>query len=130
MVAMAGFDLPTNVVRRYIASAINLIVHLARLKGGVRRVMRIVELVDLENNEYELRELFRFQQAGLDAQGLATGRFHVSGNVPSFCERLRERGIALDTELFRAQVLDWNGADVGRGPAPRGGAADSTETRP
>jgi len=130
MVAMAGFDLPVNVVRRYIASAINVIVHLARLKGGVRRVMRIVELVDLENNEYELRELFRFQQAGLDTQGLATGRFHVSGNVPSFLERLRERGIALDAELFRAQVLDWNGTDTGRGPAPRSGAADSTETRP
>ena len=47
MVAMAGFDLPVNVVRRYIASAINVIVHLARLKGGVRRVMRIVEIVDL-----------------------------------------------------------------------------------
>ena len=42
MVAMAGFDLPVDVVRRYIASAINVIVHLARLKGGVRRVMRIV----------------------------------------------------------------------------------------
>ena len=47
MVAMAGFDLPVHVVRHYIASAINVIVHLSRLKGGVRRVMRIVELVDL-----------------------------------------------------------------------------------
>ena len=109
MVAMAGFDLPVNVVRRYIASAINVIVHLARLKGGVRRVMRIVELVDLENNEYQLRELFRFQQAGLDAQGRAMGRFHVSGNVPAFVDRLSERGIALDAEMFQARVLDWTG---------------------
>ena len=109
MVAMAGFDLTVNVVRRYIASAINVIVHLARLKGGVRRVMRIVELVDLENNEYQLRELFRFQQAGLDAQGRAMGRFHVSGNVPAFVDRLSERGIALDAEMFQARVLDWTG---------------------
>ena len=116
MVAMAGFDLPVDVVRRYIASAINVIVHLARLKGGVRRVMRIAEIVDLENNEYQLRELFRFQQAGLDAQGLATGRFHVSGNVPAFLDRLRERGIALDAEVVpgpRAWRIDqkaeiWN----------------------
>jgi pilus assembly protein CpaF len=106
MVAMAGFDLPIDVVRRYIASAINVVVHLSRLKGGVRRVMRIAELVDLEHNEYQLRELFRFQQAGLDAQGMATGRFHVSGNVPVFFDRLRERGIVLDAELFRARVLD------------------------
>jgi pilus assembly protein CpaF len=105
MVAMAGFDLPIEVVRRYIASAINVIVHLSRLKGGVRRVMRIAEVVDLERNDYQLRELFRFQQAGLDAQGLATGRFHVSGNVPAFLDRLRERGIALDADVFRARVL-------------------------
>ena len=105
MVAMAGFDLPMNVMRRYIASAINVIVHLSRLKGGVRRVMRIVEIVDLENNEYQLRELFRFQQAGLDADGNATGHFQVSGNVPSFFDRLRERGIELNADLFQARKL-------------------------
>ena len=115
MVAMAGFDLPVNIMRRYIASAINLIVHLARLKGGVRRVMRIVEVVDLENNEYQLRELFRFQQAGLDSQGSATGRFHVSGNVPNFFDRLRERGIELDADLFRARVLEQGAGSTERG---------------
>jgi pilus assembly protein CpaF len=111
MVAMAGFDLPVDVVRRYIASALNVIVHLARLKGGVRRVMRIAELVDLENNEYQLRELFRFRQTGLDARGQATGRFQASGNVPAFLERLVERGIALDADLFRARVLEWQAAE-------------------
>ena len=110
MVAMAGFDLPVNVVRRYIASAINVIVHLARLKGGVRRVMRIVEIVELEDNEYQLRELFRFQQAGLDAQRRATGRFQASGNMPAFFDRLRERGIVLDAELFRA--ARWIGPET------------------
>jgi len=118
MVAMAGFDLPVDVVRRYIASAINVIVHLARLKGGVRRVMRIAELVDLENNEYQLRELFRFQQAGLDAQGRATGRFHVSGNVPAFFDRLRERGVALDADVFRARVLGQGTASGEQGAMP------------
>ncbi len=123
MVAMAGFDLPVSVVRRYIASAINVIVHLARLKGGIRRVMRIVEIVDLENNEYQLRELFRFQQAGLDAQGRATGRFHASGNVPAFLDRLRERGIALAPDLFRARVLEGSG-ERGAGSGERRGEGD------
>ena len=109
MVAMAGFDLPIDVVRRYIASAINVVVHLARLKGGVRRVMRIVELVDLEQNEYQLRELFRFQQAGLDAQGLAKGRFHVSGNVPAFSSGL-PNGASSWMPSCSARTLDKAGS--------------------
>ena len=116
MIAMTGFDLPVAVMRRYIASAINVIVHLSRLKGGVRRVMRIVEIVDLENNEYQLRELFRFQQAGLDAEGCATGQFKVSGNAPSFFDRLRERGIELNADLFQARVA---GRSTGRREATK-----------
>ena len=73
MVAMAGFDLPVTVVRRYIASAITLVVHLARLKGGVRRVMRISEIVGLENGDYQIQDIFRFQQSGVDAAGPGEG---------------------------------------------------------
>jgi pilus assembly protein CpaF len=105
MVAMAGFDLPISVTRRYIASAINLVVHLSRLKGGVRRVMRVSEIIDLENNEYRMQEIFRFQQAGLDEQGRAKGRFFATGNIPTIVDRLAERGIVLDPKLFAARLL-------------------------
>ena len=105
MVAMAGFDLPISVVRRYIASAINVVVHLSRLKGGVRRVMRVAEIVDLEDNEYQMRDIFRFQQAGLDAEGRARGSFYAAGNVPFIAQRLAERGIILDRKLFVARTL-------------------------
>lgn len=111
MVAMAGFELPVNVVRNYIASAINIVVHLARLKGGVRRVMRVAEIVELENNEYKMRDIFRFQQSGLDSRGRATGRFHVAGYVPAIMSRLQERGIAIDQSLFDARGLEWTGAE-------------------
>jgi pilus assembly protein CpaF len=113
MVAMAGYDLPISVVRRYIASAINIVVHLSRLKGGVRRVMRVSEIVDLEDNEYQMREIFRFQQAGLDAEGRARGSFYAAGNVPSISQRLAERGIVLDPKLFVARTLRSPMVDIG-----------------
>ncbi|HZZ71799.1 MAG TPA: ATPase, T2SS/T4P/T4SS family, partial [Pirellulales bacterium] len=105
MVSMAGFELPVSVVRRYIASAVTLLVHVARLKGGVRRVTRISELAGLENGEYRLRELFGFQTTGVDQEGLATGHFYATGERPNFARRLEETGIPLAPELFAPRTL-------------------------
>ena len=105
MVSMAGFDLPVTIVRRYIASAITLLVHLARLKGGVRRIMRISEITGLEDGDYRIQEIFRFQQAGLDSQGRAAGCFHASGNVPVLLDRLYEVGIPISPRLFESRLL-------------------------
>lgn len=106
MVSMAGFELPASVVRRYIGSAISLVIHLARLKGGVRRVMRIAELTGLVGDDYQMQELMGFRQAGVDAEGLAKGTFYVTGQVPKFCERLAERGVDVPEGLFAARALD------------------------
>ena len=105
MVSMAGFELPVGVVRRYIASAIGLVIHLARLKGGVRRVMRISEITGQEGSDYQMQEIFGFRQAGLDEQGRAKGAFHATGNVPAFCRRLQERGIDLAENLFEQRTF-------------------------
>ncbi|MCG8587506.1 MAG: CpaF family protein [Pirellulales bacterium] len=105
MVTMAGFELPISVVRRYISSAITLVVHVARLKGGVRRVTRISEIESLDENDYRLKDLFAFRQTGLDAMERATGSFHATGEVPSFMSRLAEQGIELDPTLFAAREL-------------------------
>ncbi len=105
MVSMAGFDLPVGVVRRYVASAITLVIHLARLKGGVRRVMRVSEIVGLENGEYQMQEIFGFKQAGVDDEGRARGSFYATGNVPNFCRRLEELGIELPKNLFEKRTL-------------------------
>lgn len=105
MVSMAGFELPVNVVRSYIASALTLVVHLARLKGGVRRVMRVSEIVSLENGQYVLRDIFGFRQRHVDEKGLATGTFYATGHKPIFLERLHEIGINLPGSLFKQQEL-------------------------
>ena len=110
MVSMAGFELPVNVVRRYIASALTVVIHLARLKGGVRRVMRVSELAGLENGEYQLREIFGFKQRSVDDEGVAMGNFYATGHRPTFCRRLEEIGIVLPESLFTARDLKTTAA--------------------
>ena len=105
MVSMAGFDLPVSVVRRYVASAITLIVHLSRLQGGVRRVMRISELCGLENGEYQLNDVFEFRQRTVDEDGVAAGAFCATGYRPTFCNRMEQLGIQLPDNLFAEREL-------------------------
>src|SRR5688572_18612406 len=105
MVSMAGFDLPVAVTRRYIASAITLVVHLARLKGGVRRIMRISEVTALESGDYAIQDLFGFQQTGIDDHGIARGHFYATGHKPHFLKRLHQIGIELPESLFAARQL-------------------------
>jgi pilus assembly protein CpaF len=113
MVSMAGFDLPVAVTRRYIASAITLVIHLARLKGGVRRVMRISEITALESGDYAIQDLFGFRQTGIDDRGIARGHFYATGNKPKFAHRLAEFGIDLNPKLFEERMLT---ADSSIGP--------------
>ena len=113
MVSMAGFDLPVAVTRRYIASAITLVIHLARLKGGVRRVMKISEITALESGDYAIQDLFGFRQTGIDDRGIARGHFYATGNKPKFAHRLAEVGIDLNPKLFDERQLT---ADSSIGP--------------
>ncbi|MCE9546631.1 MAG: Flp pilus assembly complex ATPase component TadA, partial [Planctomycetia bacterium] len=105
MVSMTGYDLPVSVVRRYIGSAITLVVHVARLKGGVRRVTRISEVQGVEHGEYVTQDIFAFRQNGTDAAGCAAGQFHAVGQVPRLVGKLAELGIELPADLFVARPL-------------------------
>ncbi len=113
MVSMSGFDLPVQVTRRYIASAITVVVHLARLKGGARRVMKVSEITALDSGDYTVQDLFGFQQTGVDERGIARGHFFATGNKPQFARRLAETGIELNERLFTARKLT---ADSAIGP--------------
>ncbi len=100
MVAMAGYELPMPVVRQYVATGLSLIVHLARLKGGVRRVMQVSEIVGVTAAGYQLEDVFGFEQTGVDEQGIAQGEFYFTGYRPKCLARLRSCGIRLPDELF------------------------------
>jgi pilus assembly protein CpaF len=105
MVTMAGFEMPLAVIRNYIASAIRLVVHCARLKGGPRKVMRISEIVGLRRHkQYRVRDIFGFQQTGV-RDGQSVGEFFATGYVPKFLPRLHAAGIDLAPELFTERIL-------------------------
>jgi pilus assembly protein CpaF len=104
MVMMAGFELPVHVIRYYIASAIKLVVQLARMKGGARRVVKISEIVGLEPGPYHVRDLFGFRQKGV-RRGEAYGEFYATGQVPALLEQMRAAGIGIDDNLFAARTL-------------------------
>jgi pilus assembly protein CpaF len=104
MVTMAGFDLPLGVIRQYIASAITLVIHLSRLKGGPRKVMRVSEIVGLKRRSYVVRDLFGYRQTGV-RNGVAVGEFYATGKVPSFLPRLKAAGLELPPELFTERQL-------------------------
>ena len=104
MVMMAGFELPVPVIRYYIATAITLVVHLARLKGGARRVMRVSEVVGLDPAPYDVRDVYEYRQLGV-RDGRAFGEFRATGYRPKLLDRLRMMGVELPDALFEARTI-------------------------
>jgi pilus assembly protein CpaF len=105
MVMMAGFELPVPVIRQYISSALTLVIQLARLKGGRRKIVRISEIQGLRKRRYVVRDIFGFEQTGV-VNGDAVGQFYATGHVPKLCKHLRAAGVELPAELFAKRILD------------------------
>ncbi len=105
IVAMAGLTLPTEAVRKYISSAINVVIHLSRLIDGSRKVVSIQEITGMEGNIITMQELFSFEQIGIDSEGNAKGRFISRGIVPIFIDRLKAFGVPITFDTFDAKVV-------------------------
>ncbi len=113
MAAMAGFEVPVPILRSYITTAVKLVVHLSRLKGGIRRVMRISEVMGLRDGAYEMVDIFGFERTGIDASGAACGHFYATGHRPECLERLRAAGLELPEEMFDERKFDFAASDPG-----------------
>lgn len=100
MVAMTGYEMPVRVVREYVASGIKLVIQLARLKGGARRVTKVSEILGVVNGEYQLEDIFGFKQQGLDEHGVAKGVWYATGYKPRCLARFADSGITLDESIF------------------------------
>ena len=94
----------TAVTLFMLASAVDLVIQLARLKGGARKIMKITEIRGRKGNRYVVRDLFGFRQTGVQ-DGLAVGEFYATGHVPRFLERLRTSGLEIEDTLFAERVL-------------------------
>jgi pilus assembly protein CpaF len=104
MTLMAGMDLPVRVIREQMSSALDLVIHLARLRDGTRRVTHISEVCNMEGDVITLQDLYLFDYGmGVDDTGRSVGELKSTGIRPHFAERLADHGIVLEPELFRQQ---------------------------
>jgi pilus assembly protein CpaF len=104
MVAMSGIAFPMKALRAQMASAINVVVQVARNEDGRRRVVSLQEINGMEGDVITMSELFTFERSGLDKEGNVQGRIRATGIIPSFYKRLTQRGIDLPVEVFSPQV--------------------------
>ena len=100
MVAMSNLNMPEHTVRRQIASAISIVVQVARLSDGSRKVISISEITGMEENIISIQEIFSFNRKGIGPDGTVIGTFQPSRIRPKFLEQLRISGIFLPTGLF------------------------------
>jgi len=100
MVAMANVNIPDRAVRQQVASTVEIIVHIARLSDGTRRVTSITEITGLEGEVVTMQDLFVFERTGVTADGHVIGRFRSTGIRPKCSQRLETRGFELAPEMF------------------------------
>jgi pilus assembly protein CpaF len=100
MAAMTGYELPINVIRNYVAAGIKLVFHVARLKGGPRKLVQILEIDGVEDGQYNVHEVFGFEQTGIDKRGRAVGSFYATGYRPKVVGRIAAFGIELPDDMF------------------------------
>src|SRR5690606_8007347 len=95
MVSMTGINFPTKVLREQIASAINVVVQVARHEDGKRRLVSIQEVNGMEGDVVTMSELFRFERRGVSNEGMVLGELKATGIVPSFHRTLAAKAIDL-----------------------------------
>jgi pilus assembly protein CpaF len=100
MVAMTGLDIPQRAVRQQISSAIDVVVQIARLSDGKRKLVSLQEITGMEGDVVTTQEIFKFERHGVGEGGAVLGELIPTGIRPSFAERLRLAGVPLAAELF------------------------------
>jgi pilus assembly protein CpaF len=105
MAALAGIDIPVWSVRKLVASSINIVVQVARLTGGRRKVVAISEITGMEGEVVTMHALFEFVQSGIDAAQATVGHFRATGLRPQCLDRLRVRGANLSPQMFAERIL-------------------------
>ena len=100
MVLMSGMELPLRAIRSQIASAVDIVVQIARMRDGSRKIINISEVTGMEGDIITMQDLFRFEQQGIDSDGRLRGEFVSEGLRPMCSEKLELNGIHLPMELF------------------------------
>lgn len=99
MVLMAGFDLPVRAIREQMAAALHLVVQLVRSSDGRRRVSNVTEITGLESGIVTMQEIYRFEQTGVNSDGVIEGELVSTGITPTFADKFRKAGVVLEVGL-------------------------------
>ena len=100
MVAMANFDIPSEFLRRFISSAIHIILQISRQVDGTRKLISMQEVTGMEGNMITMQEIFSFKQTSVDSDGKVRGTFQFNGIRPKFLEKFKISGIKVDNRQF------------------------------
>ena len=101
LVAISGLNIPTEAIRRYISSALDVIIHISRHVDGSRKVVNLQEITGMEGNIITMQEIFSFEQTGIDEKTRRVkGRFRMTGIVPRFVEKFKVSGIHVPYDIF------------------------------
>ena len=103
MVLMAGIEIPVKAIRQQIASALDLIIHMERLRDGSRKVVQITEVQGMEGDTIVLQDIFVFEQMGIE-NGKIIGRLRPTGIRPKFMDKIEAAGIYLPPDIFGIKV--------------------------
>jgi pilus assembly protein CpaF len=104
MIGMSGIDIPARAARAQIGSAIHVVIQVARLADGRRKIVSLAEITGMEGEVITMQEIFRFRQTGISNDGIVQGKFEATGIRPRFLEQVMAHGINLSADLFRPDV--------------------------
>ena len=100
MALMSNLNLPEKALRQQIASAIALVIQIARMSDGTRRITHVTEITGMTGDVVAMQDIFIFEKQGIDVNGRVFGRFKATGVSPKFADRLKKAGIVLPPHIF------------------------------
>jgi pilus assembly protein CpaF len=100
MIQMTGMRLSDRAMRQQMGSAVDLVIQVARLTDGTRRITSISEITGMEGDTITMQEVFTYERKGIDKDGRVIGRFRPTGVRPRFAERLKTYGMQLPRSFF------------------------------
>ena len=104
MILMAGNNLTDKAMREQISSAIHVIIQVARLSDGTRKIIQLSEITGMEGNIITIQDIFKFERMGVREDGVVLGGFRATGLRPRFSEQLETSGISLSPDIFEPSI--------------------------
>jgi len=104
MFSMANLNIPERAIRQQISSAIHVVVQIARLTDGSRKVISVSEITGMEGDSIWMQDIFAFDRIGIDPDGRVRGVFRATGAISRFADRLATAGHSLKPEWFSSRM--------------------------